>query len=78
MQGGGAAGLQIMLEDDEEDDEKAVLDMSEREIAAMEQQFAMLYEAEPELKAAFGKLENISVLRKYQILVQYHRAGAGE
>ena len=46
---GGAAGLQIELEDDEELDEKAIMEMSEEEIQAIEAQFAKLYEAEPEL-----------------------------
>ena len=32
MQGGGAAGLQIELEDDDEDDEKALMEMTEEEI----------------------------------------------
>ena len=36
MQGGGAAGLQIELEDDEEDDEEAIKQMSEEEIQALE------------------------------------------
>lgn len=45
---GGAAGLQIELEDDEED-EKAVMDMSEEEVAMVEAQFLKLYAADPEL-----------------------------
>lgn len=49
MQGGGAAGLQIELEDDDEDDEKALMEMTEEEIGALEKQFALLYAAEPEL-----------------------------
>lgn len=32
MQGGGAAGLQIELEDDDQDDEQALMDMTEEEI----------------------------------------------
>ena len=32
IQGGGADGLQIELEDDEEDDKKAVEDMTEEEL----------------------------------------------
>ena len=37
MAGGGAAGLQIELEeDDEEDDEEAIKQMSEEEIQALE------------------------------------------
>ena len=45
---GGAAGLQIELEDDEED-EKAVMDMTEEEVAMVEAQFLKLYAADPEL-----------------------------
>lgn len=45
---GGAAGLQIELQDDEAD-ERAVLEMSEAEINALEEQFAKLYAADPEL-----------------------------
>ena len=32
---GGAAGLQIELEDDEEDDEKAIAEMTEEEMEAV-------------------------------------------
>lgn len=47
---GGAAGLQIELEDDEEEDiEKAVADMTEEELEMVETQFAKLYAADPEL-----------------------------
>ena len=69
MQGGGAAGLQIELEDDDEDDEKALMEMTEEEIQALEKQFALLYAAEPELQSALGELDQLSVLQKYQILV---------
>lgn len=65
---GGAAGLQIELEDDEED-EKAVLDMSEEEIAVVEAQFAKLYAADPELQSAIGQASSLTLLQKYQILV---------
>ena len=57
MQGGGAAGLQIELEDDDEDDEKALMEMTEEEIGALEKQFALLYAAEPELQSALGELD---------------------
>ena len=71
---GGAAGLQIELQDDEAD-ERAVLEMSEEEINALEEQFAKLYAADPELQSALGEIESLSVLQKYQILVQFQRAG---
>ena len=69
MQGGGAAGLQIELEDNDEDDEKALMEMTEEDIQALEKQFALLYAAEPELQSALGELDQLSVLQKYQILV---------
>ena len=62
MQGGGAAGLQIELEDDEEDDEEAIKQMSEEEIQALEKQFALLYTSEPELQQALGELEDLTLL----------------
>ena len=41
---GGAAGLQIELEDDDEEDiEKAIADMTEEELEIVETQFAKLY-----------------------------------
>lgn len=72
---GGAAGLQIELEDDDEDDEKAVMEMTEEEVQAVEAQFAKLYQTDPELQSALGEMENLTLLQKYQILVQYQRAG---
>ena len=69
MQGGGAAGHQIELEDNDEDDEKALMEMTEEDIQALEKQFALLYAAEPELQSALGELDQLSVLQKYQILV---------
>ena len=69
MQGGSAAGLQIELEDNDEDDEKALMEMTEEDIQALEKQFALLYAAEPELQSALGELDQLSVLQKYQILV---------
>ena len=63
MAGGGAAGLQIELEeDDEEDDEEAIKQMSEEEIQALEKQFALLYNSEPELQHALGELEDLTLL----------------
>lgn len=72
---GGAAGLQIELEDDEEDDEKAVMEMSEEEMQAVEAQFAKLYAADPELQSALGEMDALTLVQKYQILMQYQRAG---
>lgn len=65
---GGAAGLQIELED-EEDDEKIVQEMSEEEIEQVETQFAKLYAADADLQSALGQIENLTLLQKYQILV---------
>jgi len=68
---GGAAGLQIELEDedDEEIDEKALMEMSKEEIEAIETQFVKLYENLPELQNAVGNISNLSLVQKYQILV---------
>lgn len=51
---GGAAGIQIELEDDDEDDERALAEMSEEDHALVEAQFEKLYEADPELQSAIG------------------------
>lgn len=59
---GGAAGLQIELEDDDEDDEKAIMDMTEEEVALVEAQFAKLYAADPELQSAIGSISSLSLL----------------
>jgi len=52
MQGGGAAGLQIELqeEDDDEMDEKTINAMSKAEKKALEEQFLALYKQDPMLK----------------------------
>lgn len=49
--------------------------MSEEELAMVEVQFAKLYEADPELQSAIGSISSLDILQKYQILVQYQRAG---
>ena len=66
---GGAAGLQIELEDDEEDDEKVIAEMTEEEMEAVESQFAKLYASDPELQNALGDINDLTLLQKYQILV---------
>jgi len=58
---GGAAGLQIELEDDE-DDEKVVEEMTEEEIEVVEAQFAKLYAADPELQSAIGEANSLTLL----------------
>ena len=45
--------------------------MTDEEMEAVESQFAKLYEADPELQNALGEIENLTLLQKYQILVQY-------
>jgi hypothetical protein len=42
---------------------------------AVETQFAKLYAADPELQGAIGSIDNLTLLNKYQILVQYQQAG---
>ena len=46
----GAAGLQIELGDEDDDDEKALMEMSEEELAVIEQQFEKLFQTQPELQ----------------------------
>ena len=46
----GAAGLQIELDDEDEDDEKALMEMSEEELAVIEAQFEKLFQSQPELQ----------------------------
>lgn len=46
----GAAGLQIELEDEEDDDEKALMEMSEEELAIVEAQFEKLFASHSELQ----------------------------
>ena len=55
---GGAAGLQIELEDDdeEEDIEKAIANMTDEELEIVETQFAKLYAADPDLQSALGEI----------------------
>ena len=65
---GGAAGLQIEL-DDEDDELKAMQEMSQEELDMIEAQFGKLYAANPDLQSALGSLDSISIMQKYQILL---------
>ena len=49
MEGGGAHGFTIELEDDDELDEEALKQMTEEEIAELEKTFKLIYDSEPEL-----------------------------
>lgn len=79
MQGGGAAGLQIELQEDEEEeemDEETLDQMSEADKKALEEQFMTLYRQDPVLKQVLGKdPANLSLFQKYQVMLQYQRAG---
>ena len=57
----GAAGLQIEMDDDEED-LKALAEMSDEEIEMVEAQFAKLHAADPELQSAVGSVNNLNLL----------------
>lgn len=46
--------MQIELEDEEDDDEKVVAEMTQEEMEAVETQFEKLYNADPELQGAIG------------------------
>ena len=73
-QGGGASALQIELADDE--DEFALLnEMTDEEKQGLEEQFDRLYAQDPILQQELGPLQNLNLLQKYQILIQYHKAG---
>lgn len=69
---GGVSGLQIE-HDDDDDDLKALAEMTEEEMDVVETQFAKLYSADPELQQAVGSITNLNLLQKYQILIQYQR-----
>lgn len=70
MQSGfNAAELQIELEDD---DEKALAEMSEEDIELLNANFAQIYARDPELKAMLPEdISQLTLLQKYQILVHY-------
>lgn len=78
MQGGGAAGLQIELQEEEEEDmdEKALEAMPKAEKKALEEQFMALYKQDPMLKQVLGSDPSaLSLYQKYQVMLQYQRAG---
>jgi hypothetical protein len=56
MQGGGAQGLQIEMQDDEEEemDEQTLEQMSREDKRALEEQFMALYKQDPVLKQVLG------------------------
>jgi hypothetical protein len=56
MQGGGAQGLQIEMQDDEEEemDEQTLEQMSREDKRALEEQFMALYRQDPVLKQVLG------------------------
>lgn len=69
---GGVGALRGEADSDEED-LKALAEMTEEEMDVVEAQFAKLYAADPELQAAVGSMNNLNLLQKYQILIQYQR-----
>lgn len=79
MQGGGAQGLQIELEGDEEEeemDEQSLEQMSKEEKKQLEDQFMALYKQDPVLKQVLGSdPAGLSLFQKYQVMLQYQRAG---
>lgn len=56
MQGGGAQGLQIEMQEDEEEemDEQTLEQMSREDKRALEEQFMALYKQDPVLKQVLG------------------------
>ena len=49
--------------------------MTPEEVVQIEAQFEKLYAAQPDLQNAIGPISNLDLLQKYQILIQYTRAG---
>ena len=49
--------------------------MTPDEVAQIEAQFEKLYAVQPDLQNAIGPISNLDLLQKYQILIQYTRAG---
>lgn len=73
MAGGGAAGLQIELED--EDYEKDLAQMNDEDRELLNANFAQIYARDPELRAMLPEnIDQLSDEQKYQILVHYQRA----
>jgi len=81
MTGGGAAGLQIEMEEDDEEemDEASLEHMSAKDKRVLEEQFMALYERDPVLKQVLGADPTaLSLFQKYQVLLQYQRAGESQ
>lgn len=73
MAGGGAAGLQIELEEDDD-----VEGMTEEEKEIINSNFAAIYARDAELRAMLPeKIETLTLQQKYQILVHYQQAEEG-
>lgn len=73
MAGGGAAGLQIELEEDDE-----IEAMTEEEKEIINSNFAAIYARDPELRAMLPeKIDSLTLQQKYQILVHYQQAEEG-
>ena len=77
---GGAAGLQIEMEDEDDDemDEATIEQMSAADTQTIEEQVNALYERDPVLKSVLGAdPKTLSLYQKYQVMMQYQRAGDG-
>ena len=81
MQGGGAQGLQIELQEDGEEgedlDEETIEQMPEENKKQLESQFASLYAQDENLRQALAGAspENLSLYEKYNIMMQYGKGG---
>lgn len=70
MEGGGAAGVHIDYDDDE--DEKELANMTEEQIEILNANFAAIYARDPELQSYLkGNVDKLTLLQKYQVLVHY-------
>jgi hypothetical protein len=81
MQGGGAQGLQIELQEEGEEgedlDEETIEQMPEENKQQLESQFASLYAQDENLRQALAGAspENLSLYEKYNIMMQYGKGG---
>ncbi len=84
MQGGGAQGLQIELQEEGEEgdelDEETIEQMPEDNKRQLESQFASLFAQDESLRQQLNGAQpgDLSLFQKYNIMMQYGRAGGDQ
>lgn len=76
MSEGGVGGLQIQVEDEEDQDlelQHALENMSEEEKRQLNEQFEAIYEGDEELRRLIEDPAQLSLLQKYSIIQQFMR-----